>query len=427
MKVCPRCSYVDTDGRRVCSACRGSLMGTPARELFEILEMREAALVGVGEPAGRAPWGPGLTALVEEAWNEARPEDEQSLAATPLLPPDAPPRPVRSHGTAATGRFLGAPADMAPVVPAPDPRPSAFEAAFGTGAEPLDVATFDAVVDPVDGPAFETAPWFDVLVADEPEPGAHTPLPGLGTILDVPAADRAADPPQRPQDELAELTRRRLVKLYDARTAAPVLLDVDTPVNGSRPSPRSTGAGSGRRARRSRWRVAIAVVLVVAAIAGGGTLVDLFDADDQGRLTDATTPIDKLPWRTVRSDQVRMIAPGEPVGATGSAYQRYALPDLDLMVTVREPAPSLTSDVALRSYTSQLASLVGGRLIEGSALVSSEGTGFSARLDVDRRTTLLYVLSAPGAVVEVRGDLLGGDPARAQAIFERTINSIEVR
>ena len=426
MKVCPRCSYVDTDGRRVCSACRGSLMGTPARELFEILEMREAALVGAGEPAGRAPWGPGVTALVEEAWNEARPEDEQSLAATSVVPPDAPPRPVRSHGAAATGRFLGTPADEAPVVPAPDPRPSAFEAAFDTAAEPLDLATFDVVVDPVDGPAFETVPRFEVLVADEPAPAEHTPLPGLGTILDVPAADKAADPPQRPQDELAELTRRRLVKLYDARTAAPVLLDVDTPVNGSRPSPRSTGATAGRRARRSRWRVAVAVVLVAAAIAGGGTVVDLFDAGDQGRLADATTPIDKLPWRTVRSDQLRMIAPGAPVGAAGSAYQRYALPDLDLMVTVRDPAPSLTSDVALRSYTSQLASLLGGRLIEGFALVSSEGTGFSARLDVDRRTTLLYVLSAPGAVVEVRGDLLSADSVRAQAIFERTINSIEV-
>jgi hypothetical protein len=438
VKVCPRCSYVDTDGRRVCLACRGSLMGTPALELVDILEMREAALVGAGDSSGRAPWGPGLTALVDEAWNDVEPpEDDGSLCAGAAAPPDAPPAPVRSRGRASTGRFASALIDGVPMVPPPDPRPSAFEAAFDVRraaapdatpedtserSEPASDAAAETFVDDV----FDVRPEAVLGVASGVRPGAaFAVVPDAGS--DAPAATGIADPPQRPQDELAELTRRRLVKLYDARTAAAVLLDVDTPVNAPRPAATVRDETVRRSPRRSRRRALLAVVLVVVAVAAGRSLGDALRAPDQGRIGDVTTPIDKLPWRTVQSGPVRITAPGVPVGAGSSGYQRYALPDVDLMVTVRSPAPSLNSDVALRTYTSQLAAQLGGRLIEGFALVSSEGTGFSARLEVDGRTTLLYVLSAPGAVVEVRGDVHAGDPARPQAIFERTINAIEVR
>ena len=74
MKVCPRCSYVDTEGRRVCLACRRSLMGAPEQELADVIARRESALAGEERSEHRAPWGPAAidTLIAVPADAEAR-------------------------------------------------------------------------------------------------------------------------------------------------------------------------------------------------------------------------------------------------------------------------------------------------------------------------------------------------------------------
>ena len=72
-----------------------------------------------------------MTVVVEDAWNEVGPENaEPSPGAVAAAPPEDPPAPVRSHGRATGGRFPSAAIDGSPIVPALDPRPSAFESAF---------------------------------------------------------------------------------------------------------------------------------------------------------------------------------------------------------------------------------------------------------------------------------------------------------
>ena len=92
VKVCPRCSYVDTEGRRVCMACQRSLMGAHEQDLARVLGQRESVMVGAGQTTISAPWGPALAVLLDQALNE----EIESLDRGSRARPDNVPMPTRA-------------------------------------------------------------------------------------------------------------------------------------------------------------------------------------------------------------------------------------------------------------------------------------------------------------------------------------------
>lgn len=324
MKVCPRCSYVDTEGRRVCMACRRSLMGAPDQDLASILGQRESVMVGEGQTANRAPWGPALTARVEQALNEE----------------------IEPH----EGRS--------------DARP-------------------DNVV-------------------------------------------------------LAETTRQQLTKMYDARVTAPALVEADIATPATRPEPSRARARARPRAtervvrtpRPGRRKAVLGIVLLVAALLGVRYVRSAFANDAAAALRDPSTPVDSLPWRTVRYGDILVELPTNSSSATldnstGSSYRydRYVLPDVTLTVTVSAPNPTLSTDAALRSYTSSVATQLGGRLLLGLARDVTFGTSFSASLKLPDGPAQMYILRTSGSLIELRADIANQSSGRALKIYERVIRS----
>jgi hypothetical protein len=152
--------------------------------------------------------------------------------------------------------------------------------------------------------------------------------------------------------------------------------------------------------------------------------------DDAAAVRDPTTAVDKLPWRTVRYGDVLVDMPTHASSATladasGSSYRydRYVLPDLTLTITVRDAAPSLSSDAALRSYSTSIASQLGGRVLVGVARDVTFGTSFAANLDLPDGPAQLYVLSTRGSLIELHADISDESSGRALRIYEQIIRS----
>ncbi len=389
VKVCPRCRYVDVESRRVCVACRGSLMGTAASELHEVLELRDQVL-GAGDDGERAPWGPGLAAII------GRTECAAGTAPDSVAPPTVPPRPVRSPGRdtveADLRRLEAVPSSRAPVANAPaDLQPAvARTAAFDVSTVIPPVVARAGRLDPAPtaAPGAPSAP---------PSPPVRTPtVPGGRAARD----ERTPRAQTRPAPEPRSAARSGGASTVASREASP-------------------------RTRRIRRILAVTLVLLVG-LAGGRAVTGGFGADERSVVADPSTPLDELPWHTQALGAAKVRVPSPPAVGAGSSYQRYALPDIELAIAVRAAVPTLDTDAALRTYASQLVAQLGGRYVDGRSQGSSFGAGFSAETQLDGTRVLVYLLSAPDALVEVQGTILDASSARATAIFDRVVNSIEV-
>jgi hypothetical protein len=336
-------------------------MGTPEQDLASVLGQRETSLVAVGDTKTRAPWGPALTALLDQALNE----EIEPLETRVVSRPDTVPMPSR--------------------------------------------AMF----------------------------GPHTPAPASGFPDE--AGRATADQVGAPEvDDLAETTRQQLTRMYDARVAAPALVDSDASASAPRTDPaparparrRATTSRVERTPHPGRRKLLLGVVLLVVAVLAVRYVRHALAGDDAAVVNDPTTAVDKLPWRTVRYGDVLVQLPTHASSATlsdasGSSYRydRYVLPDLTLTVTMHAAEPSLHSDAALRSYTTSLAGQLGGRLLLGASSDVTFGTAFSANLDLPEGQAQMYVLSTRDALIEVQAELRDEETGRAAKIYERVIRS----
>ena len=343
MKVCPRCNYVDTEGRRVCLACRGSLMGVVAVEPEVLLASVGAGAAETTAERGHVPWGPGLRALLDEA-----------------------------------------------------------------GVTP---------------------------VAEDPATPVAAPAPSAA------GADASPDPAS---------TREQLARMYDARTAAPVVAPAVAPAASVAATAgpttarrtarvRATPAQDARDAReatmttRRRRRIVVAVVMAVVAVLGVRQLRDALHGDDAALARDPTTAVDRLPWRTEAYGDLSVSVPTTPEQSEVDAasgfgrYDRYVLPDITLTITSRGPVAGLDTDAALRSYASQAAQLAGGAVTSGFARDLTFGTAFSATLQTSEGTGYLYVVSTSSEVLTIRADAASVASGRPTSIFERVIRSVTPR
>lgn len=346
VKVCPRCSYVDTDGRRVCLACRGSLMGVEETDVSHVVAQRTSALA-MADAAPAVPWGPALRTLLDE--RDREPETE---------------------------------------------------------------------------PADDDAPRPPVTTAAPTEP----------------------DP---------ELTRQQLSRLYDARTAAPVLVEAEAPRAGAdtaaptassaaaRPATRvRTGRAAplrgapdatARAVRRNRQRAALVVVALVLGYVGLRVVRHAMDDDSAAAVRDPSTAVNALPWRDEAYGDLTVKVPTTPDpravdAASGySRFDRYDLPDVSITITSRAPVPGLATEAGLRTYAAQAAQLGGGGLANGFARDLTFGTAFSATLDVSDGVGYLYIVSTPTEVLEIRADAASTETGRPTRIFEQIIRSVTPR
>jgi hypothetical protein len=140
--------------------------------------------------------------------------------------------------------------------------------------------------------------------------------------------------------------------------------------------------------------------------------------------------VDKLPWRTVRYGDTLVDLPTHAssatlVDASGSPYRydRYVLPDITFTITARAPMPGLSSDAALRSYATSIASQLGGRLLVGVARDVTFGTSFSASVELPEGPAQLYVLSTSDSLIELQAEIDDGENGRALKIYEQVIRS----
>ena len=345
VKVCPRCNYVDTDGRRVCLACRGSLMGVEETDVAHVVAQRTTALA-MADAAPSVPWGPALRTLLDE--RDREPETE---------------------------------------------------------------------------PADDDAPRPPVATAAPTEP----------------------DP---------ELTRQQLSRLYDARTAAPVLVEAEAPRAGADASPPtpsapprsatrtrtsraepSRGAADARvrEVRRNRQRAALVVVALVLGYVGLRVVRHAMDDDSAAAVRDPSTAVNALPWRDEAYGELTVRVPTTPDPRTVDAasgytrFDRYDLPDVLITITSRAPVPGLATEAGLRTYAAQTAQLGGGGLANGFARDLTFGTAFSATLDVPDGVGYLYVVSTPTEVLEIRADASSTETGRPTRIFEQIIRSVSPR
>ena len=268
----------------------------------------------------------------------------------------------------------------------------------------------------------------------------------------VPMPTRAMFGPRTPQsptvateldtviDDLAETTRQQLTKMYNARVAAPARVEADsaTPAARTEPSPPPSRATERPRAtervvrapRPGRRKVVIGIVLLVTALLGVRYVRSALASDAAAAVRNPSTPVDNLPWRTVRYGDVLVELPTKSSSATlddsagiSYRYDRYVLPDVTFTVTVRAPNPTLVSDSALRSYSSSVAGQLGGRMMFGLARDVTFGTSFSASLELPDGPAQMYVLSSIGSVIELQADIPEQSSGRALKIYERVIRS----
>jgi hypothetical protein len=336
-------------------------MGAPDQDLASVLGQRESVLVGEGQVANRAPWGPALTALLEQALNE----EIEPLETRAVARPDSVPMPIRA--------MFGARTPMAP----------------------------------------NAAPGEPARVAAEPARDSEV-------------------------DDLAETTRQQLTKMYDARVAAPVLVEPEATPPAARPDAPPSRATVIRRertrvegaSRSGRRKLLYAIVLLVVAVLGVRYVRSALANDNAAAVRDPTTAVDKLPWRTVHYGDMLVAMPTHAssatlVDGTGGSYHydRYVLPDVTFTITVRDAVPSLSSDAALRSYTTSVASQLGGRVLAGIARDVTFGTSFAASLDLPDSPAQLYVLNTRDSLIELRADIPDDASGRALKIYEQVIRS----
>jgi hypothetical protein len=238
-------------------------------------------------------------------------------------------------------------------------------------------------------------------------------------------------------DDLAETTRQQLTKMYDARLAAPVLVDGDAAAPAPQPAPTRAPARSRpstpravRPQRLGRRKLLIAVALLVVAVLGVRYVRGALAKNDAAAVRDPNTAVESLPWHTVRYGEILVDLPTKASTATlddtsGNSYRydRYVLPDVTFTVTVRSAIPSLSSDAALRGYTTSVVSQLGGRVLNGVARDVTFGTSFSASVDLPDGPAQMYVLSTSGSVIELRADIPRESSGRALKIYERVIRS----
>ena len=271
------------------------------------------------------------------------------------------------------------------------------------------------------GSAVATLTYADTAVS--PAPASITP------------SDVVADRPTLP-DGVAETTRLHLARLYDARVAPPgaaMSPSTNTASPTAVPAPRREVSGRPipQERKKPRGRALLVIVVLVVGVfsvrAARHALADQANATAQN----PKTPVDKLPWRTVRYGDLTMSVPIAPTTKSADAggvgtyrYERYALPDVTFSVTVRSATSALATEVSLRSYASDLAEQSGGRLTSGFARDVTFGTAFSASIEQPAGSAYLYVLSTRSELIEVQADLTGPPGGRATRIYEQLIRSI---
>jgi hypothetical protein len=269
--------------------------------------------------------------------------------------------------------------------------------------------------------------------------------PALRTLLDErdrepetePADDEAPRPPvatAAPTEPDPELTRQQLSRLYDARTAAPVLVEAESPraeADAAPPAP-SRGAADARvrEVRRNRQRAALVVVALVLGYVGLRVVRHAMDDDSAAAVRDPSTAVNALPWRDEAYGELTVRVPTTPDPRTVDAasgysrFDRYDLPDVLITITSRAPVPGLATEAGLRTYAAQAAQLGGGGLANGFARDLTFGTAFSATLDVPDGVGYLYVVSTPTEVLEIRADASSTETGRPTRIFEQIIRSV---
>lgn len=360
MKVCPRCSYVDSEGRRVCVACRRSLMGSPEQDLERVLAQREALLAGEEQSQGRAPWGPALTALVAQAVAVGR---DQVTAAQPESVP-AMTRVAFDALLAVPDRIevMAGSRATSPSRDAPEARPMALD---------CDETPNDAVAEAT---RQQLARMYDTRLA------APGPID----------ADRPEGAPRR-----------------------------DTSASRPDRGPRK-GRGKVLLALALAVGVVVGVRYIRATLADGDRAAAQNPTTPVDKLPWQLVQYGQV---TVQMPTVASTATRDTTSGGAYRYERFVLPDLTLTVISRDAVASMSTDVSLRSYAGQVAVQLGGRLTTGFARDVTFGTTFSASVDLPEGQSYLYVLSTPTEVVEVRAEIGDPSSGRALKIYERVIRS----
>lgn len=384
MKICPRCQLVDDGHRRVCVGCRRSLIAAPDLELDEVLEQRARALAAQASGGGAIPWGPAL----------AEPSSARVAVATlePIVVPDHVPDDFH------TG----------------DDLPTSFGDAHDVTDDEADT------IDDDDGAIAGPEPDVDALDAEE-DTDTDTEADTIGDAVDDP--------------ELARATREILVKMYDPRANAAVLVDATTPKPERRARRTEERDARGERvtaARRRSRRTTVVVVLALVASVFAWRAASGAWRDDGNTLADPSTPVAKLPWHDVGFGDIVAQFPGTSVTSTFGdeangiyTHQRYDLPDITITVISTSPDGVAGNDIALRGIADRLLQSVGGRVESGGVVDTGWGTAFSGRGSSIDGEAYVYVALTRGALVEVRAETPGPAGERAQQIFGRITRSFQ--
>ena len=175
------------------------------------------------------------------------------------------------------------------------------------------------------------APWgpaLTALVEARGEVGFETSESAVATLTyanavvsptpaSITPSDLVADPPTL-SDGVAETTRLHLARLYDARVAPPsasMSPNANTASPTVAPAPRREVSGRPIPQERKKPRGRALLVIVVLAVGLFGVRAARHALADQANATaqNPKTPVDKLPWRTVRFGDLAMSV---PIGAT---------------------------------------------------------------------------------------------------------------
>jgi hypothetical protein len=357
------------------------LITAPDLELEAVLEQRAHALAGqaAGAPI---PWGPALTGS----------GDHRGTLAT-----DAGDRGVLRITLATLDHLV-----------VPDHLPDDFDVSFGDRDD-------------------ETATAGDPIEAEPSRDDADPAGADLPAEADRPGTEDAAiDDP-----ELARATRELLVKMYDPRANAAVLVDATTPKAEPRtPRAEPKAEQAARRPRSRRTRVVVVLALVASVFTWRAASEAWRDSADP--LADSSAPVTRLPWQEVSFGDIVAQFPGTSApstfgdDATGVyTHQRFDLPDVTITVISTAPEGVAGNDIALRGVADRLLQSVGGRVDSGGVVDTGWGTAFSGRGATLDGEAYVYVVLTRGSLVEVLAETPGPAGERAQQIVDRITRSFQ--
>lgn len=361
MKVCPRCSYVDTGSRLVCSACRRSLVATSEMELDDVLALRERCLAGEVEEMTNAPWGPAVS------------RSEPALA-----------------GAAATGRSIGD---------------------SGAGTDQFAIPSSQAVSLFPSAPDSAATSLRDVHASESVDPEGSDVASATRDHLSRMYGQGATPADGEPTDSVPYPNA-------EARTAAPSVRSMSAaPAPAKKHGRRNlilVVAALVIGFLAAKW-VSTAFDEDQAALLNDPNVAV---GDLPWHRANYGTVSATFPGQVPRS----VVTDGR--GGTYE-YESHDLSDVSIAVIVRDSFGINATDASLRSVASQRASEASTRLVAGTTSDLSFGTSFSMRAEGSNSVVYFYFLLVGGNLIEVQATVLSANSARALQIYEQAIRSFE--